>query len=90
MSRSLLVAHHVGVIAKEVAAGKRTLRDTVALPDTELTERPRAQAEPISVFPPRCRRARLAARRARSRAGRLRAALRTDRTGERLSAPLAR
>ena len=39
MSRSLLVAHHVGVIAKEAEAGKRTLRDTVALPDTELTER---------------------------------------------------
>ena len=57
MSRSLLVAHHVGVIAKEVAAGKRTLRDTVAQPDTELTERPRAQAEPVSVFPPRCWRA---------------------------------
>ena len=43
--------------ATEVAAGKRTLRDTVALPDTELTERPRAQAEPVSVFPPRCCRA---------------------------------
>ena len=39
MSRSLLVAHFVGVIAKEVAAGERTLRDTVTLPDTELTER---------------------------------------------------
>ena len=39
MSRSLLVAHFVGVIAREVGAGERTLRDTVTLPDTELTER---------------------------------------------------
>ena len=39
MSRSLLVARHVAVIAEEVTAGGRTLRDTVALPDTELTER---------------------------------------------------
>ena len=39
MSRSLLVARHVAVIAKEVVAGERTLRDTVTLPDTELTER---------------------------------------------------
>ncbi len=38
MSRSLLVARYVGVIAKEVSAGERTLRDTVALPDAELTE----------------------------------------------------
>ena len=39
MSRSLLVGRHVAVIAREVAAGERTLRDTVTLPDTELTER---------------------------------------------------
>ena len=39
MSRSLLVARYVAEIAREVAAGERTLRDTVTLPDTELTER---------------------------------------------------
>ncbi len=39
MSRSLLVARHIAVIAQEVEAGQRTLRDTVTLPDTELTER---------------------------------------------------
>ena len=39
MSRSLLVARHVAEIARAVAAGERTLRDTVTLPDTELTER---------------------------------------------------
>ena len=39
MSRSLLVARHVAEIARQVAAGERTLRDTVTLPDTELTER---------------------------------------------------
>ena len=39
MSRSLLVARYVADIATEVVAGSRTLRDTVTLPDTELTER---------------------------------------------------
>ncbi len=39
MSRSLLVARYVAEISREVAAGERTLRDTVTLPDTELTER---------------------------------------------------
>ena len=39
MSRSTLVARHVAIVAQEVAAGERTLRDTVALPDAELTER---------------------------------------------------
>ena len=39
MSRSLLVARHIDKIAREVAAGARTLRDTVTLPDTEMTER---------------------------------------------------
>ena len=39
MSRSLLVARYVAIVAKEVATGERTLRDTVTLPDTELTER---------------------------------------------------
>ncbi len=39
MSRSLLVARHIATIASQVTAGERTLRDTVALPDTELTER---------------------------------------------------
>ena len=39
MSRSLLVARHVADIVRGVAEGERSLRDTVALPDTELTER---------------------------------------------------
>ena len=39
MSRSLLVARYVADISREVEAGERTLRDTVTLPDTELTER---------------------------------------------------
>ena len=39
MSRSLLIARHIEEIAREVLAGERTLRDTVTLPDTELTER---------------------------------------------------
>ena len=39
MSRSLLVARHVAEIAAQVAAGERTLRDTVTLSDGELTER---------------------------------------------------
>jgi RNA polymerase primary sigma factor len=39
MSRSLLVARYIADIATDVAAGGRTLRDTVSLPDTELTER---------------------------------------------------
>ena len=39
MSRSLLVARYVADVARDVAAGERTLRDTVTLPDTELTER---------------------------------------------------
>ena len=39
MSRSLLVARHLAVIASEVEAGERTLRDTVTLPGTKLTER---------------------------------------------------
>ena len=39
MSRSLLVARYVATLAADVAAGRRTLRDTVTLPDTELTER---------------------------------------------------
>ena len=39
MSRSLLVARYVADIASDVGAGGRTLRDTVTLPDTELTER---------------------------------------------------
>ena len=39
MSRSLLVARHVADIAVQVAAGERTLRDTVTLPDSEFTVR---------------------------------------------------
>ena len=39
MSRSMIVARHVGVIAQEVVDGVRSLRETVLLPDTELTER---------------------------------------------------
>ena len=39
MSRSLLVTRYIADIAAEVATGGRTLRDTVTLPDTELTER---------------------------------------------------
>ena len=39
MSRSLIVARHVGVIAQDVSDGLRSLRETVTLPDTELTER---------------------------------------------------
>ena len=39
LSRSLLVAHHVGRLAEEVGGGKRSLRDTVVVPDAELTER---------------------------------------------------
>ena len=39
MSRSLIVARHIKVFAEQLATGQRTLRDTVFLPDTELTER---------------------------------------------------
>ena len=39
MSRSLLVARYVADIATEIAGGERSLRETVTLPDTELTER---------------------------------------------------
>ena len=39
MSRSLFIARYIAVIAQEVLAGKRTIRDTVTLPDAELTER---------------------------------------------------
>ena len=39
MSRSLLVARHVAEIAAQLAAGERTLRETVTLSDSEMTER---------------------------------------------------
>ncbi len=39
MSRSMIVARHVSVIAQDVADGERSLRETVTLPDAELTER---------------------------------------------------
>ena len=39
MSRSLLVARRVDGIAQDVAAGIRSLRDTIVLPDAELTDR---------------------------------------------------
>ena len=39
MSRSLIVARHIGVIAQDVEDGARSLRETVVLPDAELTER---------------------------------------------------
>ena len=39
MSRSLLAARRVGGIAQDVAAGIRSLRDTIILPDAELTDR---------------------------------------------------
>ena len=39
MSRSLLVARRVSGIAQDVADGIRSLRDTIVLPDTELTDR---------------------------------------------------
>ena len=39
MSRSLLVARHVADVAAQVAAGERTLRETVTLSDSEMTER---------------------------------------------------
>ena len=43
LSRSLIVAHHVGCLADEVGRGTRSLRDTVVLPDAELTERQHAR-----------------------------------------------
>ena len=43
LSRSLTVAHHVGHLAQELRDAKRSLRDTVVLPDTELTERQQAK-----------------------------------------------
>ena len=39
MSRSLLVARGIAELARKVVEGERTLRDTVILPDTELTDR---------------------------------------------------
>ena len=39
LSRSLIVARHVVHFAEQLRAGERTLRDTVALPDSEFTER---------------------------------------------------
>ena len=39
MSRSLIVARHMGHLADQLRAGERGLRDTVVLPNTELTER---------------------------------------------------
>ena len=39
MSRSMIVARHVAAIAQDVAEGERSLRETVILPDAELTER---------------------------------------------------
>ena len=39
ISRSLLVARRVGGIAQDVADEIRSLRDTIVLPDTELTDR---------------------------------------------------
>ena len=39
MSRSLLAARHIRELARKVDEGERTLRDTVILPETELTDR---------------------------------------------------
>ena len=39
MSRSMIVARHVPTIAQDIVDGARSLRETVSLPDAELTER---------------------------------------------------
>ena len=39
LSRSMIVAGHVAHIGDQLRAGERTVRDTIALPDTELSER---------------------------------------------------
>ena len=43
LSRSLTAADHVGRLAEAVREGTRSLRDTVVLPDAELTERQQAK-----------------------------------------------
>ena len=43
LSRSLIVAHRVGRLADEVGGGTRSLRETVVVPDAELTERQHAR-----------------------------------------------
>ena len=43
LSRSVTVAQHVERLAEAVRAGTRSLRDTVTLPDAELTERQQAK-----------------------------------------------
>ncbi len=59
LSRSLTVARHVGGLADQVGAGERTLRDSVVLPDAELTERQQTRCAKDFVARTDCVRGRL-------------------------------